>query len=152
MSEGLDGDKAFDERILHCRYYGKITRGRVLADRNGHGAQFWVGNIHEATRKRLAVSCHETHKGYGDSAKSAWNRDSKETERDSWKDVVLIDYVTNGEFSGGAQHAFCFLPTKTTIFHHPLSYTHESSAPLPPLLPVYLRLSYEVLVSLTYEA
>jgi hypothetical protein len=104
MSEGLGGDKAFDEGISYLPVLWKKYHDRSLADRNGYGGRLWVANIREATRKRLAVSCRETHKGYGDSARSAWNRDSKETERDSWNDDVMMDSITNGGFSGGAEH------------------------------------------------
>jgi hypothetical protein len=105
IPNGLGGSKGFDERILHLPILWKKYHGRLLANRNGCGGSFWVVRIREATQKRLAVSCGETHRGYGvDSAKSAWNKDSIEEDSDSWNDDVMMDSIHNGEFLGGAEH------------------------------------------------
>jgi hypothetical protein len=61
MSETLGADKGFDERILQLPLLWKKYHGQLLADRNGYWGRFWVANIREATQKRLAVSCRETH-------------------------------------------------------------------------------------------
>jgi hypothetical protein len=105
IPDGLGGSKGFDERILHLPILWKKYHGPLLANRNGCGGSFWVARIREATQKRLAVSCGETHRGYGvDSAKSAWNNDSIEEDRDSWNDDVMMDSIHNGEFLGGPEH------------------------------------------------
>jgi hypothetical protein len=97
IPNGLGGSKGFDERILHLPILWKKYHGRLLANRNGCGGSFWVARIREATQKRLAVSCGETHRGYGvDSAKSAWNKDSIEEDSDSWNDDVMMDSIHNG--------------------------------------------------------
>lgn len=100
---GLRKSIRYDERILHLPVLWKRYHDRLLADRNGKS--FWVAKIREATQKRLAVSCGESHRGYSiDSARSAWDRDSIEEETDSWNDDVMMDHIHNGDWLGGAEH------------------------------------------------
>lgn len=102
---GSGGNRGFDERILHLPVLWKGYHDQLLANRNGVGGPFWVANIREATRKRLAVSCGETHRGYSvDGAKSKWDKDSIEEQTESWNDDVMMDSTTAGEFLGGAEH------------------------------------------------
>lgn len=105
ISDGLGGNEEFDERILHLPVLWKKYHDRLLANRNGVGGSFWVANVREATRKRLAVSCGGIHRGYSvDGAKSAWDKDSIEEQTESWNDDVMMDSITAGEFLGGAEH------------------------------------------------
>ncbi|EMD86661.1 hypothetical protein COCC4DRAFT_200501 [Bipolaris maydis ATCC 48331] len=103
--EGLGRINEFDERILHLPVLWKKYHDRLLANRNGVGGPFWVARIRDATQKRLAVSCGETHRGYSvDSAKGTWDRESIEEQTDSWNDDVMMDAITGGEWLGGAEH------------------------------------------------
>ena len=103
--DDLGESKLFDKRILHLPFLWKKYHDRLLANRNGVGGAFWVAHIREATQKRLAVSCGETHRGYSiDSAKSAWDRESIEESTDSWNDDVFMDLIHQGEILGGAEH------------------------------------------------
>ncbi|RYN63054.1 hypothetical protein AA0117_g12853 [Alternaria alternata] len=96
---GLCRSIRYDERILHLPVLWKKYHDRLL------GKSFWVATIREATQKRLAVSCGGSHRGYSvDSARSAWDRDSIEEERDSWNDDVMMDHIHNGDWLGGAEH------------------------------------------------
>ncbi|KAH7379116.1 hypothetical protein DE146DRAFT_761317 [Phaeosphaeria sp. MPI-PUGE-AT-0046c] len=99
------GSKGFNEKILHLPSLWKNYHDCLLMNRNGFGGSFWVAQIREATQKRLAVSCGETHEGYGvDCAKTAWNRDSIEENTESWNDDVMMDHIHHGEILGGAEH------------------------------------------------
>ncbi|EUC27294.1 hypothetical protein COCCADRAFT_31190 [Bipolaris zeicola 26-R-13] len=103
--EGFGRIDDFDERILHLPVLWKKYHDRLLANRNGVGGPFWVARIRDATQKRLAVSCGETHRGYSiDRAKSTWDRESIEEQTDSWNDDVMMDAITGGEWLGGAEH------------------------------------------------
>lgn len=105
MSYGVDGNKEFDERILHLPVLWKEYHGRLLSNRNRVRGSFWVANIREATRKRLAVSCGEIHRGYSvNGAKSAWDKDSIQEQTESWNDNVMMDSITAGNFLGSAEH------------------------------------------------
>jgi hypothetical protein len=102
---GPGENKAFDERILHLPVLWKTYHDQLLANRNGIGGSFWVAKIREATQKRLAVSCGETHRGYSvDGARSAWDKEDIEEQTESWNDDVMQDCITAGEFVGGAAH------------------------------------------------
>jgi hypothetical protein len=57
IPDGPGGNKEFDERVLHLPVLCKKYQDQLFANRNGVGGSFWVANIREATRKRLAVSC-----------------------------------------------------------------------------------------------
>jgi hypothetical protein len=102
-----DKDKEFDERILHLpalwkKYHDCLT---VDGHRFGNGGGFWVLQIRDATRKRLAVAQGEHHRGYSvDSAKSAWDEDTIEQETESWNEDVMMDHIHNGEWMGGPEY------------------------------------------------
>jgi hypothetical protein len=99
------GNKGFDERILHLPVLWKKYHDHMLPSNILNGGSFWVANIREATRKRLAVSCGETHRGYSvDGAKSAWDRESIEELTESWNEDVSMDSRTAGDWLGGAEH------------------------------------------------
>jgi hypothetical protein len=105
ISDGPGRNIEFDERILHVPVLWKKYHDQLLANRNGIGGSFWVSNIREATRKRLAVSCGVNHTGYSvEGARSAWNRDIIEEQSESWNDDVMMDCNTAGEFLGGEAH------------------------------------------------
>jgi hypothetical protein len=106
MPDGLGWSNQFDKRILHLPALWRKYHNGLLANHNNFGGGgFWVAKIREATQKRLAVSCGESHLGYSiDSAESGWDKEMIEEETEVWNDGLLDDAYHHGEILGGAEH------------------------------------------------
>jgi hypothetical protein len=85
------GINQFDARILHLPVLWKKYHDQLHASHYGFaGGGFWVAKIRTDTRLRLAVSCGETHYGYGTAnAYSHWDKDRIDEETEIWNDAIM---------------------------------------------------------------
>ena len=102
-SGSLYGNVRFDRKILHLPFLWKKYHDQLTKRRFGEGMAFWVAMIREATHKRLEAS-HGENQNRHTLARSGWDEDIIQEQRDSWNDDVMMDVNTGGEFLGGVEH------------------------------------------------